>query len=144
MAQSSISTRALSADKVLAVAATSFIKMVAKVFLNGRESNALTDSCSSESYIHPSVIECCSLLVYHSTNSVSTVSTSLSLAITEHCQENLQVNGRDYRYCLGILPDCCVDGILRQDFQKLHNNITLSYARKLPLLVICRLRTFLV
>ncbi|KFD62546.1 hypothetical protein M514_25282 [Trichuris suis] len=59
-----------------------------------------------------------------------------------HIIANLVVNGRSYKDVrLVILPGLCVDVILGQDFQRLHESLTLNYGGKLPPLTICGLTT---
>ena len=48
------------------------------------------------------------------------------------------------KVCLNVLPQHCSDVILSQDFQKLHDRITLTYGGELPPLAICGLNTFIV
>ena len=50
------------------------------------------------------------------------------------CRINIKVNGREYE---NVLPQLCFDVLLGQDFQQLHDKVTLTYGGDLPLLVIC-------
>lgn len=68
---------------------------VAKVSLNGREMDGLSDSFSTGNYIHPRMVEFYSFNVYYSISTVTMASASLSVEITRYCQETLQVNERD-------------------------------------------------
>ena len=64
--------------------------------------------------------------------------TSLSAQTTGVCDVNLKVNRREYNGVrLTVLPQLCADVILGQDFQKLHDSVTLQYGGALPPLVIC-------
>ncbi|KHJ40573.1 hypothetical protein D918_09348 [Trichuris suis] len=59
-----------------------------------------------------------------------------------HIIANLIVNARSYKDVrLVILRGLCVDVIFGQDFQRLHESLTLNYGGKLPPLTICGLTT---
>lgn len=111
MCYSSAHTRdsTISANNVLMVSPSLLMKTVTKVSLNGREMDGLIDSDSTGSYIHPRVVEHYFLKVYHSNKTVSMASASSLVERTGYCQENLQVNGCNYRVHLGILLECCTD-----------------------------------
>lgn len=117
-------------------------KAIAKVSLNGVILDGLIDSGSSESFIHPDLVKCHSLFVHHSRSAVSMASTSFSAQTSGFCRVDLKVNGRDYNdVCLAILPQLCSDIVLGQDFQRLHDSVTLTYGGSLPPFVVCGLST---
>lgn len=121
-----------------AVTPKSLSKAVAKITIKGKEIEGLIDSGSSESFIHPDVVTLCSLKTEPSKTAVSMASTSLSARTAGACCVNIKVNERDYQNVrLTVLPNLCSDVILGQDFQRLHETVTLAYGGNLPSLVIC-------
>lgn len=68
---------------------------VAKVSLNGKEMDGLSDSFSTGNYNHPRMVDLYSFNVYFSISTVIMASPSLSVEITIYCEETLQVNERD-------------------------------------------------
>ena len=113
-------------------------KAVTKIIINGSEVDCLIDSGSSESFIHPDLIERHSLAVNSFRSAVTMAATSLSAQTTGFCEVDLKGNGQDYSGVrLTVLPKLCADVILGQDFQKLHNSVTVKYDGALPPLVIC-------
>ena len=62
----------------------------------------------------------------------------MSAQTTGFCEVDLKVNGHEYGGVrLTVLPQLCADVILEQDFQKLHDSVTVKYGGALPPLVIC-------
>ena len=65
-------------------------------------------------------------------------STSLSIHMSGFYVEDLRIYGQDYQgTCLAVFPQLCSDVVLGQDFQGIHDNITLKYKGRLSSLVIC-------
>ena len=115
-------------------------KAVVKLLINDVETDGLIDSGSSESFIHPDVVKLHSLKVQQSQSAVTMASTSFSTQTTGFCTADIQFNGRVYESVrLTVLPQLCANIILGQDFQKLHESVTLAYGGHLPPLVICEL-----
>ena len=115
-------------------------KAVTSVSINGAKAEGLIDSGSSESFIHPDLVKRLSLPIHQSHSAVTMASTSFSAQTSGFCAVNVRVNGRNYENVrLSVLPHLCSDVILGQDFQKLHDSVTLTYGGDLPPLVICGL-----
>ena len=96
-------------------------KSTSDVFVNGFKANALIDSGSTESFIHPKVAQRHSLPVISKASQVSMASTSLSSKVKGYCEVTLKVNGKLYlKQRLGVLENLCVDIILGLDFQAQH------------------------
>ena len=67
-------------------------------------------------------------------------SAPLSTRTSGFCLVDLQVTGRNYKDVrLSVMPGLCSDIILGQDFQGLHDSVTLTYGGDLPPLVVCGL-----
>ena len=115
-------------------------KAVAKVSIRGSEADGLIDSGSTESFIHPDIVKLHSLQVHPSCRAVSMASTSFTTNTPGFCNVDIKVNGRFYNNVrLIVLPELCSDLILGQDFQKMHDSVTLQYGGHLPPLVVCGL-----
>ena len=72
-------------------------------------------------------------------------SASLSTKSLGFCTVDLTINGRDYHNVrLYVLPQLCVDIILGQDFQQLHDSVTVKYGGSQPPLVLSGLTTLCV
>ena len=91
------------------------------VSLNGLQVKALFDSGSSESFIHPNLIEMASLSFQPSSGTISMATSSLVTNITRYCQVNLEYQGRIYENLrLTVLPNLCADLVMGLDFQSRH------------------------
>ena len=120
-------------------------RAVTRVGINGVEVDGLMDSGSSESFIHPGLVNRFSLTLHPSTCEVSMASASLSTSTSKFCLVDLQVQGRNYKDVrLSVLLELCSDIILGQDFQALYDSVTLTYGGDLPPLVVCGLSQLLV
>ena len=85
-------------------------KAVTKIIINGSEVDCLIDSGSSESFIHPDLIERHSLAVNSFRSAVTMAATSLSAQTTGFCEVDLKVDGQDYSGVrLTVLPKLCAD-----------------------------------
>uniref|UniRef100_A0A5S6Q597 RNA-directed DNA polymerase n=1 Tax=Trichuris muris TaxID=70415 RepID=A0A5S6Q597_TRIMR len=119
---------------------SSLSKAVIAVLLNGREVSCLIDSGSSESFVHPRIVKAFGLKTCRSRVPVRMASVSSTVTALGHTTATLLVKGRTYENVrLVVLPNLCVDVILGQDFQRLHESLTLSYGGELPPLTICSL-----
>lgn len=123
-----------------AVTPSALSKAVVKLSINNVETDGLIDSGSSESFVHPDVVKVHGLKVQPSQSAVTMASTSFSTETSGFCTVNIKVNGRLYESVrLTVLPQLCANVILGQDFQRLHDSVTLAYGGQLPPLVICEL-----
>ena len=95
--------------------------------------DALIDSGSSESFIHPNLVQELGLQSSVSSKKVAMASTSFSSQIVGTVNVDLKLNNTLYSNVkLSILHDLCVNVILGLDFQTLHQSVTLSFGgRKL-------------
>ncbi|KFD50088.1 hypothetical protein M513_09048 [Trichuris suis] len=119
---------------------SSLSKAVISVSLNGREVSCLIDSGSSESFVHPRVVKALGLNTCRSRMPVRMASASSTVTALGRTTATLLVKGRIYENVrLLVLPNLCVDVILGQDFQGLHESLTLTYGGDLPPLTICAL-----
>ena len=103
---------------------------------------ALFDSGSSESYIHPSLVEVAAIPVRPSSNTVSMATSSLSTKTEGSCVVTLDYQGLTYKdVCLSVMPGLCSDLILGIDFQSQHDSVTFKYGGTKPPLSVCSLTT---
>ena len=98
------------------------------VATTGLEVKALFDSGSTESFIHPRLVEKAALTIHPSSGTVSmATSVSSTVSITGTCTTNLTYQGREYAgYRLPVLPGLCADLILDLDFQSQHSSVTVD------------------
>ena len=83
----------------------SLSKSSATVSINECQVKALFDSGSSESFIHPSLVETLALLIHPSTGTVSMATSAFSTKVTGYCVVNLVYQGQTYeKLCLKVLP----------------------------------------
>ena len=103
------------------------------------EVKALFDSGSTESFIHPRLLEKVALKVHPSPGTVfMATSVSGSVSITGTCATNLSYQGHKYAgFKLSVLPGLCTDLILGLDFQSKHSNVTFHYGGAEPPLAVC-------
>ncbi|CDW54627.1 zf-CCHC and Asp protease 2 domain containing prot ein, partial [Trichuris trichiura] len=115
----------------------SLSKAVIAALSNGREVRCLVDSGSSESVVHPRIVKAFGLKTCRSRVAVRMASGSSTVSALGHTSANPLLKGRCYEDVrLVVLPNLCADGILGQDFQRLHESLTLTYGRNLPPLTI--------
>ena len=141
--------RRINRDKVLAAAWSPILATVGApeslsrssgtVKIEGLEVKALFDSGSTESFIHPRLVEKVALTVRPSSGTVSmATSISTTASITGTCVANLSYQERRYAsFKLSVLPGLCTDLILGLDFQSQHSSVTFHYGGSEPPLVIC-------
>ena len=92
---------------------TSLRKSSIPVQINRKEAIALIDSGSSDSFIHSSLVEACSLLVCPSTKTISMAIKALIARIQGHCSADIEIHKRIYPGVkLHVFPDLCADIIL--------------------------------
>jgi len=118
------------------------LKSSIEVTINGVSARALVDSCSSESFIHPRLVDTLKLWKHLSRRSISMAKSTLSAKIHGHCTANLEINGKPYLDLhLSILPGLCSDLILGLDFQNQHQSISFHHGDSKPPLEVCGLTT---
>ena len=108
------------------------------MIINGHKVNGLTDSGSTDSFIHPNFVSWLSLPVSRSDKPVTMASTSMTTNSAGFCVVDIHLNGRRYeKVKLSVLPQLCADVILGQDFQAKHESVMIKYGGPLPPLMIC-------
>ena len=101
-------------------------KSMCKIYLNNSEVNALFDSGSSESFIHPRLLSNRGLKSTFSLSKVFMASTSVAGTV----RVDIKLNDTLYSNVkLSIMNDLCVNVILGLDFQSQHQSITLGCIR---------------
>ena len=108
---------------------TSLQKSSATIDIEGIQVKALFDSGSSESLIHPSLVEKVALTVHPSSGTVSmATSACTSVKVSGTFVANLSYQGRKYDGCqLSVLLGLCADLILGLDFQSQHTRVVFHY-----------------
>ena len=108
----------------------------------GIQVDALFDSGSSESFIHPRVVRKTNLPILPSSNSVTMAASSFSTAVRGYCLIDLTYQGKTYKDLrVSVMDDLCVDLILGLDFQSRHKSITFQYGGPEPPISLCGLST---
>lgn len=103
---------------------------------------ALFDSGSSESYIHPSLVEVAAISVNPSVSQVSMATSLLSTKTEGSCSVTINYQGQTYKdFRLLVMPGLCSDLILGLDFQSQHDSVTFKYGGTKPPLSVCSLTT---
>ncbi|KFD64018.1 hypothetical protein M514_08655 [Trichuris suis] len=103
--------------------ASSLSKAIIAVSLNGREVSCLIDSGNSESFIHLREVRAFGLKTCRPRVPVRMASASSTVTALGHTTASLLVKGHIYENVrLVVLPNSCVDVILGQDFQSLHES----------------------
>jgi len=122
MSKNKVSAAAWSPTLATVGAPESLSKSSGTVSIQGLEVKALFDSGSTESFIHPRLVERVALTVHPSSGTVSmATSASRTVSITGTCVADLSYQGRKYAdYKLSVLPGLCADLILGLDFQSQH------------------------
>ncbi len=109
---------------------------------SGWNVKALFDSGSSESYIHPSLVQAADISVNPSSRTVSMAASALHTKIEGFCTVDLNYQGHIYKdFRLSIMPGLCSDLILGLDFQSQHDSVTFEYGGIRPPLSVCGLTT---
>ena len=106
------------------------------------DTDALLDSGSTDSFVHPDLVEKLALPVSKSTIQVKMASTSLSSKVTGVCVVDIYIANTTYpNIKLNIMKNLCTDVILGLDFQTMHESVTLLFGGTKPPLVIGALNT---
>jgi transposase InsO family protein/uncharacterized protein YqgQ len=114
----------------------------APVTVNGKNFEALFDSGSSESFIHPDVVKATGLQPFPASRTVAMAESSISTPIESACVIDLEYNGRKYdNLRVSVLPNLCSSLILGLDFQGKHKSVTFEFGGKEPSLIISSLST---
>ena len=95
-------------------------------------SQALTDTGASESFIHADVAKRLRLKPDGDSLEVTLASTTSSVKIHGFVNVNASVLGNDYHLKLGVIDKLCADIILGQDFLKLHESVTIEMGGSQP------------
>ena len=99
--------------------------------------NALIDSGSSDSFIHPAIVDKLKLSVKESASTVSMALGSLKSTITGYVNVNFTIEKNQYANIkLNVMDNLCLDVILGLDFQKQHESVTVKLGGKKPALLI--------
>ena len=118
------------------------LKSSSEVTINGVSARALIDSCSTESFIHPRLVETLNLPKYSDPREISMAQSTLSAKTQGHCFADLELGCKLYSNLhLSILPGLCSDLILGLDFQRQHQSISFHHGGPEPPLVVCGLST---
>ena len=143
ISKNKVSAAAWSPTLATVGAPESLSKSLGTVTVKGLEVKALFDSSSTESFIHPRLVEKAALTIHPSSGTVSmATSVSSTVSITGTCTANLTYQGREYAgYRLSVLPGLCADLILGLDFQSQHSSVTFHYGGSEPPLAICGFST---
>ena len=143
ISKNKVSAAAWSPTLATVGAPESLSKSLGTVTVEGLEVKALFDSGSTESFIHPRLVEKAALTIHPSSGTVSmATSVSSTVSITGTCTANLTYQGREYAgYRLSVLPGLCADLILGLDFQSQHSSVTFHYGGSEPPLAICGFST---
>ena len=121
---------------------TSLSKSLASVDINGLKVKALIDTGSTESFIHPSLVEKAALIVHPSSSTVSMATSLSSAKISGTCTVDLSYQERRYENLhLSVLPGLCADLILGLDFQTRHESVVFKYGGSEPPLSVCSFST---
>nr|XP_039273884.1 uncharacterized protein LOC120347845 [Styela clava] len=115
------------------------------IHIEGHEVRALFDSCSSQSFIHPSLIERCNLPIKRDTvkNNVAMASLACSMPIKGCTAADIEYQGRHYpKFKLRVMDDLCCDILLEIDFQGQHQSVTYNYGGDRPPMSVCGFSTF--
>jgi len=126
-------------ETVSAASNESLSKSKIKISMRQKILNALIDSGSDLSFIHPSIVKQCSLSVNPSSTNVFMASTACSSSITGSVNVHFKLNSRAYDQQLYVLDDLCTDIILGNDFLSQHNSLILEYGGSEPDLRVCGL-----
>lgn len=117
-------------------------KSSACVTINGQSVEALFNSGSSESFIHPDIVKKANLRRFPIERTVAMAKSSFSTTITSYCVIDLEYRGRKYEQLkVSVLPNLCTNLILGLDFQAKHESVTFEYGGSETPLTVCNLGT---
>ena len=119
ISKNKVSAAAWSPTLATVSAPESLSKSLGTVTIEGLEVKALFDSGSTESFIHPRLVDKVALTAHPSSGTVSmATSVSSTVSTTGTCAANLSYQASKYAgYKLSVLPGLCADLILGLDFQ---------------------------
>nr|XP_039250117.1 uncharacterized protein LOC120327823 [Styela clava] len=115
------------------------------IHIEGHKVRALFDSCSSQSFIHPRLIERCNLPIKRDTvkDKVAMASLACSMPIKGCTAADIEYQGRHYqKFILRVMDDLCCDILLGIDFQGQHQSVTYNYGGDRPPMSVCGFSTF--
>ena len=117
-------------------------KSICTILINNSKVNALIDSGSMDSFIHPKLVDKMSLTVSNVDAKVQMASTSLCSKIMGMCSVDIELNKIKYENVkFKIMKDLCADVILGLDFQSQHGSVTLMFSGVKDPLIISSLST---
>ena len=100
---------------------SSLSKCSTEVVINGVGAKALKNSCSTQSNIHPLLMECLGLPKHSEQGNIARAQSSLSAKTLGFCIAYLTLGSKEYTNVhLSIFPGLCADLILGLHFQKQH------------------------
>ena len=138
MAESTTSTTNTTSQPLLSViSVASMSGATVPIKLDNQEVHAMVDSGSSDSFIHPPLVDKLSLKKkLFSGENVYMASSTLTSTIRGKCVASITMNGGVYNNVpLFILPDLCSDVILGRDFMRQHSEVTFRFEGARPPLV---------
>ena len=101
--------------------------------INKKKAIALVDSRSTDSFIHPRLIDACCLKIQPIKETISMATNTLTAPIQRYCTANIETDGREYSNVkLQLFINLCADVILGQDWKAMHESITISYVNEKP------------
>ncbi|XP_071814632.1 uncharacterized protein [Apostichopus japonicus] len=122
----------------IASAGTSLTRSMIEIKVNGKIANCLVDSGSTDSFIHPDLVEKLGLSAKRAELSVRMAATSFEQKSSQKCEVLIELNSQQYpKTQLYIMSDLCADVLLGLDFQIKHERVILEYGGALPPLVLC-------
>lgn len=108
--------------------------------VNGRQTEALLDTGSSESFISQELVNSQNWVTTPDPGRISMAAKSLKADIIGKCLVNIELNGELYSNVkLMVLPALCADILLGHDFLKLHKGIEILFGGSRPTLSVCGL-----
>ena len=104
----------------------------------GHKVHILFDSCSSESFIHPHLVNSLKLKVRPTFKTISMVASAFSTEVKGHTCVNITYQGQDYTGVrLGVLDHLCCDILLGIDFQAQHSSVVFKFGGNKTTLTVC-------
>ena len=107
---------------------TSLSKAIIDIQIDGKNSKALIDTGSSESFISADIVRNMKLSKQYSKTKISMATSNLTSNTQGHVNVNITYRGISYENTkLSILPNLCCDVILGHDFLNYHEKIEISF-----------------
>lgn len=114
-------------------AAKSLKNACTDILIEGKTAQALVDSGSTHSFIHPDLVKHHALIVYPTQENVTMATSSFTTEMEGYCFADIILKGRVYSNVkFYILPNLCTDVILGQKWQAQHESVTISYGGSAP------------